>query len=195
MKHLPALIILLLFTSLSLPVKRKVWKLDTGKSEVYWHCDKHWGYTHFKDGQLYMDDAGKLAGRFDFDMQLFEVKDLDAKQYGTAKVILENTLKNEFFEIEKYPDVYFILEDAWPLNDSLFLFQGDLTMHGNTVCIQFPGKIFRRGDTLKWESKKFIIDRTDWGIYRLSPSHPYPDDEHGWTVTDTVEIKINLSFF
>jgi len=44
------------------------------------------------------------------------------------------------------------------------------------------------------ESETFKIDRTDWGIYRLSPKRPYPDDEHGWTVPDTVEITVKLRF-
>ncbi len=191
---LPLLVLILLSAVNPSHTEKHAWKLLTGHSEVYWHCDKHWGYTHLKSGELYLDDEEQLRGRFDFDMQLFEVKDLDSQQYGTAKTILENTLKNEFFEIEKYPEVFFVLENVEALNDSLYRFQGDLTMHGNTVCISFPGKIYRQGDTLKWESGKFKIDRTDWGIYRLSPKHPYPDDEHGWTVPDTVEIQIRLAF-
>jgi polyisoprenoid-binding protein YceI len=32
---------------------------------------------------------------------------LDSSNYQTAKMILENTLKNEFFEADKFPLAYF----------------------------------------------------------------------------------------
>lgn len=168
------------------------YKLDTGKSEVYWKCDKHNGILPFKDGYLQVERDGWIHGHFDFDLQLFEVKDLDSKQYGTAKTILENTLKNEFFEIDKYPDAYYDLYDAYPDSTGKWHFTGDLTFHGITNCVQFTGKLFKDREYYRLESDPFYIDRTDWGVYRLSPSHPYPDDEHGWTVTDSVLIRVDL---
>ena len=168
------------------------YRLDTGKSEVYWKCDKHNGLVPFKDGHLTVHADGSLYGRFDFDLHRFEVKDLDSKQYGTAKTILENTLKNEFFEIDKYPEAYYELYEAEPTPDDSLLFTGDLTFHGITNCVKFKGKIFKEGKYYRLTSGKFPIDRTDWGVYRLSPSLPYPDDENGWTVTDTVWIRVDL---
>jgi hypothetical protein len=65
-------------------------------------------------------------------------------------------------------------------------------MHGQTVCISFPAKVDASRNEIKLTSDRFYIDRTDWGIYRLSPQRPYPDDDHGWTVPDTVAIKVDV---
>ncbi len=168
------------------------YRLDTGRSEVYWKCDKHNGILPFEDGFLHISKNGEVTGKFDFDLKLFEVKDLDSAKFGTAKMILENTLKNEFFEIDKYPEAVFWLYDARPVNDSIFRMTGDLLFHGITNCVEFNGKLDYRKGVLHLTSKPFYIDRTDWGVYRLSPSLPVPDDENGWTVTDSVLIRVDL---
>ncbi len=179
------------WTALQLP-PAGTYRLDTGKSEVYWKCDKHNGILPFKKGFLHIRKNGDITGKFDFDLSLFEVKDLDSAKYGTAKMILENTLKNEFFEIEKYPQAVFWLYDARPINDSIFRITGDLFFHGITNCVEFDGKLDYRQGVLHLKSKPFYIDRTDWGVYRLSPSLPVADDENGWTVTDSVRIRVDL---
>ena len=184
--------LLLILTGMIPVLKKYAFKVDTGKSEIHWKCDKHNGYVPLKSGTLTIDNQGNIKGIFYLDLSLLQVKDLDTDEYRTAKAILENTLKNEFFEIDKYPDAYFRLEDAQYIKDDTYRFTGDLTMHGISVCISFPGHLYFKNKKLYLESGKFFIDRTDWGIYRLSPKHPYPDDEHGWTVKDTVEIKVKL---
>jgi len=42
------------------------------------------------------------------------------------------------------------------------------------------------------KSEKFTIDRTDWGVYRMSPKRPYQDDENGWTVPDEIELHLEI---
>ncbi len=184
--------LLLVLTGMMPVLKKYVFKVDTGKSEIYWKCDKHHGYVPLKSGRLTIDDQGNITGIFYLDLSLLQVKDLDTDEYRTAKGILENTLKNEFFEIDKYPDAYFRLKDVQYIQDDTYRFTGDLTMHGITVCVSFKGKLYFKKGHLYLDSEKFVIDRTAWGIYRLSPKHPYPDDEHGWTVKDSVDIRVHL---
>jgi len=166
---------------------------DTGESEILWKCDKHYGFFPLDSGYVHVDENGNLLdGMFYINIKDLTVTDLDSSHYETAKIILENTLKNEFFEVDKYPLSYFKLERVIPDGDG-YIMEGDLFMHGTEVCVRFKGNYdFKKDFTLT--SETFKIDRTDWGIYRLSPQRPYPDDDHGWTVPDTVEITVKLKF-
>jgi hypothetical protein len=177
------------------PAITKLIKVDTGKSEIYWKCDKHFGFFPLDSGQVVVEGEIIRDGMFYIGVKDIYVADLDSSHYATAKMILENTLKNEFLEVEKYPENYFHLIEAVPEENGKYLVEGDLNLHGNEVCVKFSAGLKKDKDgIMELESEKFKIDRTDWGIYRLSPKNPYPDDEHGWTVPDTVEIQVKLKF-
>jgi len=170
-------------------------EVDTGKSEILWKCDKHNGFFPLDSGYVYIDENNVLQkGKFYIGINDLQVLDLDSADYKTAKMILENTLKNEFFEVKKYPLAYFDLQKVIPEGER-YLLEGDLHMHGTDVCIRFYATYHLDPQAdMHLTSETFKIDRTDWGIYRLSPQRPYPDDAHGWTVPDTVEIKVKLKF-
>ncbi len=170
----------------------KFYRVDTLKSKIFWKCDKHNGFFNLKDGGFVLDKNEIVAGLFFVNINSLQVKDLDNEEYSTAKLILENTLKNEFLEIKKYPDAYFKLEEIKNIENDKYLIKGDFTLHGITNCIEFTANIKIKNNKIHLVSEKFTIDRTEWGIYRMSPKRPYIDDENGWTVSDTVEIQINL---
>ncbi len=169
------------------------YKVDTLQSKVFWKCDKHNGLIKLKDGGFVIDKKLKpVAGTFIIDMHRIKDLDMDSKQYGTAVMIFENTLKNEFFEADKYPYAIFKLEEIQQLPDEWYKLTGDFTMHGITNCISFKAQIKIEKNNLTMTSEKFSIDRTDWGIYRMSPKRPYTDDQNGWTVPDQIDLKIEL---
>jgi len=168
------------------------YKADTLVSNVLWKCDKHNGKVQLLQGGFVYAGDSLSGGRFIIDLQKIKDLDMSSKQYTTAVMILENTLKNEFFEVGTYPYAVFDLVDVKPVGTGRYELTGDLTMHGNTVCISFIAGIKKNENDMVLESERFIIDRTDWGVYRMSPKRPYSDDENGWTVPDKVEIKINL---
>ena len=167
-------------------------RLDTLHSKIYWRCDKHKGTVKFLDGGLVLEKDAVLAGKFIIDVRTLKDSDMSTKKYGTAVLILENTLKNEFLEVEKYPLAVFDLQEVKHLQGNEYELTGDLTLHGTTICLSFKATVDFESDVIKLKSEKFTIDRTDWGIYRMSPKRPYSDDENGWTVPDKVEIKIDL---
>ena len=180
----------------TVPASLRIIEVDTGKSDIFWKCDKHNGFFPLDSGKVWVDRHNRLQkGIFYINIKDLQVLDLDSANYKTAKAILENTLKNEFFEVDKYPLSYFKMEEVMPAGND-WMMEGDLFMHGTAVCIRFEGRYDFTPDAPEWflESETFKIDRTDWGIYRLSPKRPYPDDEHGWTVPDTVEITVKLRF-
>ena len=168
------------------------YRADTLKTKVLWKCDKHNGLIKLKEGGFVLEDNEPVGGLFVIDMHSLKDLDMDPKQYGTAVMILENTLKNEFFEVEKYPYAVFNMEQVYHLSGDTYHLIGDFTMHGITNCVSFKAQIIVEGDVLTMTSEKFSIDRTDWGVYRMSAKRPYSDDENGWTVPDKIDLKIEL---
>ena len=188
------IIILALFFATQLQAQTyDFYRVDPHQSMVYWKCDKHNGQLNLKDGGFVVENRSIQKGLFYLDMQSIKDLDMSPKQFGTAVTILENTLKNEFFEVEKYPVAVFDMQEVLPLKDGTYQITGDFTLHGITNCVSFIASIKIDGDTLHFTSETFKIDRTDWGIYRMSPKRPYSDDENGWTVPDTLEIRIKLT--
>jgi polyisoprenoid-binding protein YceI len=168
------------------------YRADTLSSNLSWKCDKHNGTVKLRDGGFILEAENIVAGKFIIDMKTIKDSDMDPKQFGTAVLILENTIKNEFFEVEKYPYAIFDLVSVKHLQANEFELTGDFTMHGNKICLSFKAEIKQDAHDMTFKSERFAIDRTDWGVYRMSPKRPYSDDENGWTVPDKVEIQINL---
>ena len=168
------------------------YKADTIKSIIDWKCDKHKGIFKIDKGGFVTYKNQIVDGLFFIDLQSMKDLDMDKKTFGTAVMILENTLKNEFLEIKKYPLSYFRLYEIKPLSKNLYQITGNFTLHGITNCISFKAKIEHRKNAIHFVSEPFIIDRSEWGIYRMSPTRFYSDDENNWTVPDDVEIKIEI---
>jgi len=187
-------IFFLLFTGLIRAQDLRFYRVDTLSSKVFWQCDKHNGIIKLKDGGFVLDKKLQpVAGRFVIDMSTIKDLDMDPKRFGTAVMILQNTLKNEFFEIEKYPFAVFDLQEIEHLKDDEYRLTGDFTLHGITICLSFKAKIKNEDEKLHLLSETFTIDRTDWGVYRMSPKRPYSDDENGWTVPDEINLRIDLT--
>lgn len=167
--------------------------VDTTKSIIHWKCDKHKGIFRLSKGGFVTYKDQIIDGLFFIDLHSMKDLDMDKKIYGTAVMILENTLKNEFLEVKKYPLSYFRLEEIKHLNGNVYQVIGDFTLHGITNCIQFKAKIDFQKSLINFVSEPFIIDRSEWGIYRMSPTSFYSDDENNWTVPDEVEIKIEIT--
>jgi len=169
------------------------YKVDTLSSKINWKCDKHNGIIKLKAGGIVVDKfIQPVAGKFIIDMHTIKDLDMDPKQFGTAVLIFENTLKNDFFKADKFPYAIFDLQEVKKIKDDYYLLTGDFTLHGITNCISFKAHIKTRDKELHLISDTFSIDRTHWGIYRMSPKRPYPDDENGWTVPDQIDLKVDI---
>jgi polyisoprenoid-binding protein YceI len=197
MKKLKTLLFAFLFwqalTLLSQQTDFHFYAADTLHSKIYWKCDKHKGTFKLKKGGFVTYKGKIVDGLFFIDLHSMKDLDMDKKTYGTAVMILENTLKNEFLEVEKYPYSYFRLESLKHIKNNLYQVVGDFTLHGITNCIEFTAQIDYSGNKIHFVSKPFVIDRSEWGVYRMSPTRFYSDDENNWTVPDEVEIKIDIT--
>ena len=186
------LIILFVSKALAQDVENTFFRLDTLQSKVLWKCDKHSGSIKLVDGGFVLQKDSIETGLFYIDMHSIKDLDMSAKEYGTAVMIFENTLKDEFFEDKKFPFSAFKLISVKKIEDKLYQVSGDFTMHGITNCITFNAQITVENDELIMTSDSIVLDRTDWGVYRMSPQRPYSDEENGWTVPDKIEIKIEI---
>jgi polyisoprenoid-binding protein YceI len=167
-------------------------RVDTLQSKVLWKCDKHSGSIKLVDGGFVLLKDTIETGLFYLDMRSIKDLDMSVKEYGTAVMILENTLKDEFFEDKKFPFSAFKLISIEKIEKNRYKVTGDFTMHGITNCITFNAQITIEKDEVKMTSDSIVLDRTDWGVYRMSPQRPYSDEENGWTVPDKIEIKVEI---
>jgi polyisoprenoid-binding protein YceI len=167
-------------------------RLDTLQSKILWKCDKHSGSIKLVDGGFVLQKDSIETGLFYIDMHSIKDLDMSTKEYGTAIMILDNTLKDEFFEDKKFPFSAFKLISIKQIENNRYQVSGDFTMHGITNCITFNAQITVENDELIMTSDSIVLDRTDWGVYRMSPQRPYSDEENGWTVPDKIEIKIEI---
>ena len=167
-------------------------RLDTLQSKILWKCDKHSGSIKLVDGGFVLQKDSIETGLFYIDMHSIKDLDMSAKEYGTAVMILENTLKDEFFEDKKFPFSAFKLISIKQIENNRYQVSGDFTMHSITNCITFNAQITVENDELIMTSDSIVLDRSDWGVYRMSPQRPYSDEENGWTVPDKIEIKIEI---
>ncbi len=165
---------------------------DSLSSEILWKCDKHSGKINLDRGGFVLENGRIVGGLFYIDMTSLKDLDMSAKEYGTAVMILENTLKNEFFEVEKYPEAVFEIQEIVETEAGKYKITGDFTLHGISICLSFETGVKISSGILSVNSEKILLDRTDWGVYRLSPQRPYADDKNGWTVPDEIEIQINI---
>ncbi len=175
------------------PPERVFYFADTAKSKVYWKCDIHRGYFGLRYGGLLLEDGIPVGGAFVIPTGSFTDTDIDRKNFDTAYMIFHNTIKNEFLEIERYPYAYFIIERITPTEGQRYSIQGNLTLHGVTRPVVFNAGILVDEGMLTLTGDPLVIDRSEWGILRLSPKNPEPDDENGWTVPDEVEISVRIT--
>ncbi len=199
MKSVKINIILFLFVALF--ISQNIWaqkspyaffRADTIQSTILWKCDKHNGKINLSEGGFVTHNKQIAAGIFHIDMLSIKDVDMDTKTYGTAVIILENTLKNDFFKVKKYPTATFQIVSIKKIAGNKYKVTGDFTLHDIKNCLTFDASILFEKDKIMMTSDNIILDRTDWGIYRMSPQRPYSDDENGWTVPDKIEIKIRI---
>jgi len=188
-------LLLLLFVSYNQWGQSSEWffaKADTLQSKVLWKCDKHNGSIKLQKGGFVLNNQAIVGGLFYINMSTIKDTDMSVKKFGTAVMILENTLKNEFFEVKEFPLASFKLLSVDKIQENNYKVTGDFTLHGITICLSFNATIIITDSSIKMTSETIKLDRTDWGIYRMSPKRPYSDDENNWTVPDEIEINLEI---
>lgn len=165
--------------------------IDTSASKLHWNCH-HLGELSFNTGYIATSKENVPKEiNLSIDMTSITNSDIDNELLqGT----LENVLKSEeFFNTDKYPEARFESHSITKIDADNYKIEGDFIIFENGICQNFVGTLKIDGDTLYFNSKTIILNRTDWGIYYLSANNPIPkDEEDGFAVTDTLLIDAHI---
>ena len=164
--------------------------LDTAKSKIHWNC-AHYGSLKFKKGTILLEKDQPIKTNFTIDMTSITNTDIDNKLLqGT----LQNVLKSiEFFNTEVYPESYFESHSIVKTSKNNYNITGDFIIFDIGLCYDFKGTLKIKNDSLYFNTKTIILDRTDWGIFYGSAKNPKPkEEEEGFVVTDTILLDAHI---
>jgi len=164
--------------------------LDTLNSKIHWNC-AHYGAMKFIEGSVLIENKQPVKANFTIDMTSIINTDIDNKLLqGT----LQNVLKSiEFFNTEVYPESYFDSHSITEIGENEYRITGDFIIFETGICYDFTGNIELKNDSLYFNTKTIILNRTDWGIFYGSANNPWPkDEEEGFVVTDTILLDAHI---
>lgn len=117
------------------------------------------GFTNFQ-GTLEVDEAAGSIKSI--------VVEFDMHSIWTEFDKLTTHLKNaDFLEVEKFPEARFVSTSIEPDGEHTVKITGELTLHGTTREISFPGKYEIDGGHLVLDCR-FTIDRTRFGMDQMT---------------------------
>lgn len=118
---------------------------------------------------------------------IVDMKSLDAEN----KDLKKHLKSKDFFEVKKYPQAIFELNQAWAFKEGDQAFSGLLSIKNQTHPLDIPIHIEKKGSD--WiMTGKMIVDRTKYGIYYNSPN--FFDKLKGQAVADEFELVFELYF-
>lgn len=157
--------------------------VDVSKSKVEWKArkiaGKHNGYISIASGTVETDGKIITGGQFVIDTKT--MTDVDVR-FKPANHWLMKHLKNNFFEVNKYPEAKFIITSVTP-NADIYMIVGKMTIKDSTQEIRFPAIIsttlttVNAEATIKLDRRKFGIDYGSGLLKRMANRAIYHDFE------------------
>ncbi|MBW7846551.1 MAG: YceI family protein [Bacteroidales bacterium] len=165
------------------------YQVDTQKSLLHWRCDQHYGTVPFEKGYFSLTNGQMEEGSFLLKMDSLKDADID---YKLMRDVLENILRSkDFFNTANYPFASFEIYSSSFNHHGKGYIQGDLTLRDVTKCISFGAAItHNKGGNIHIQTDSIRIDRTNWGIFSLSPNHVH--SEESFIVSDTIVISLSV---
>ncbi len=157
--------------------------VDVSKSKIEWKARKiagrHNGYISISSGIVETDGKSVTGGQFVIDTK--SMTDVDVRVKLANRWLMKH-LKNNFFEVNKYPESRFIITSVMP-NRENYTIVGKLTIKDSTQEIRFPAIItttpttVNAEATLKLDRRKFGIDYGSGLIKRMANKAIYHEFE------------------
>lgn len=165
------------------------YQVDTQKSLLHWRCNQHRGTVPFEKGYFSLINGQIEEGSFLLIMDSLKDVDID---YKLMRDVLENILRSkEFFHTANYPFASFEIYSSSFNHHGKGHIQGDLTLRDVTKCISFGATIMHNNEEkIHVLTDSIRIDRTNWGIFSLSPNHVH--SEESFIVSDTIVISLSV---
>ncbi|MEN8186712.1 MAG: YceI family protein [Bacteroidota bacterium] len=174
-------------------IEYKTYILDTVKSKIDWNS-VHYGLMKFKEGTILLEKELPVKAKFTIDMTSITNTDIDNELLqGT----LQNVLKSiEFFNTKVYPESYFESHSIVKISENEYKISGDFIIFDIGLCHTFEGSIKIKNDSLYFNTKTIVLDRTNWGIFYGSAKNPKPkEEEEGFIVTDTILLDAHIQAY
>ncbi|MBJ94987.1 MAG: protein yceI precursor [Rickettsiales bacterium] len=191
MKRFQFSLVLLLSLALSGPVVASDWTIDRSHTSVQFkirHMMVSWVRGNFDkvSGTVFLDHKNLAASKVNVT--------IEAASVDTDNERRDKHLRNEdFFDVEKYPEITFVSREARSVSKDSFELVGDLTLHGTTREVVMVVKDVAAPVKSPWgglksgASASFEIRRSDFGM-----TYQKPLASGGLVVGDEVKINIDV---
>lgn len=182
----------------SINVDGDKYTVDVKNSIVNWTgskpLGKHTGTINLKEGFVNIKDDSIVSGRFFMDMNTITVTDLkpeDGKSdlENHLKGIGDNTKKDHFFNVSKYPTSDFKITSVDVKDGKVVLF-GNLSIKGVTKAVNFPATVSVNNGEVSIVSDTLVLNRTYWNVNYASKS--LFSDLKDKFINDEIEIQVNV---
>ena len=166
--------LLLLASGWFTPIQAAPFDIDKSHTAVYF------AGSHF-DRSLVRGRFGKVISTIDFDENLKTGNvnlAVDVTSLSTGQSLLDSVLKSgQFFEAEKFPDIYFQSSQFVFVGDQLKAVTGQLTLHGVTKSVSLQAERFSCGVVRLFGAARYVcggdfslgILRSDFGMTQFLP--------------------------
>lgn len=153
------------------PVHDGVYVVDTELSVVEWSGrninNRHHGRIAVSEGRIVMEKGRPQSGRIVLAMNT--LSNLDLQDEGWRNMLLNHLKSEDFFDVERYPEVVFelsgtaVLDKATPGTPNMEI-AGVLTIKETARSICFPAIVAPQEDGAVKAHAALDLDRTLWNV-------------------------------
>jgi polyisoprenoid-binding protein YceI len=145
--------------------EKAAFEIDTKASKVHWTGKKvtgeHTGYLSVGNGTVTVENDKVVGVQLSVDMNSIVCTDI--KDEGTNKKFVGHLKSDDFFSVEKHPNVKFEITSMKPGTAGEYTVNGKLTIKGITNDVNFPAKVSVNNGLVKAVGTA-KLDRTKWDI-------------------------------
>ena len=180
--------IILFFSCLSTSIYCQDYALSTDKSKLNWTGKAAFstyslsGTIDAKSGSLKHDSKGISSTQVVINTKTINSSNGQLKKHLRSK---------DFFDVNKYPEAEFSLEELTPIKDGNYLAKGWMTIKNKKEAFECELNIQSEGNE-KVARGKAIIDRTKYGITYNSPT--FFESMKDQAIADDFEVEFELWF-
>lgn len=173
----------------------ETFKLNPKKSKLEWTCKgvgkQHNGTIDYGSGSIIVDTKQIKSGFVYVDMRT--IKNLDIKDDGFNKQLIDHLKSPDFFNVMKFNDATFKITKATrldvPEGQQNYQIVGELKIKNITKTVEFPATVMFAKKSVTVVAN-LQIDRTKWQVTYNSGN--FFKDLGDKLIEDMVDLKMNL---
>lgn len=179
-------------TMLSLSVHAASFNLDAGASKLEWEGKKvsgaHQGTVALKSGQVNIENGQLKGGEVVVDLSKMTTTDLQGEW---ADKLVGHLKSDDFFSVDKHPEVNFKIEGVKSLGNNKYEVTGPLTIKGKTAKQTFTVSVKEDAKQVA-VTGDLSVNRTTYDIRYGSGKFFDPKTLGDKMIDDNFTLKLNL---